>query len=172
LWRAPQRVASNSDGVLDVGSSLTEVCGVEAEELAKRLEAAAEEMSQVMKRYGADRPDWDPLEKVLPLEHCAGFMFMGYSGAIRLYKHGFTRHYLNVDPDGHTYWYNERLDSYYRIAKELAIEYVFEGLEEAGVKRSTPYDAKARRKKDEALKEAGWTMVRATPDGVRVVGKD
>jgi hypothetical protein len=145
---------------------------VEAEEFAKRLESAAEEMSRVMKRFGADRPDWGPLEQVLPFDHCAGFMFMGYSGEIRLYKHGFTRHYLNVDPKGNTYWYNERLGSYYRIAKELAIEYVFEGVEETGAKRSTSYDAKARRKKEKALKDAGWTMIRATPDGTKVVGKD
>lgn len=145
---------------------------MEAEELARKLEAAAAEMSRRMKAVGAERPDWGPLEQVLPLEQCAGFMFMGYSGAIRLYKHGFTRHYLNADPEGHTYWYNDRLDSYYRIAKELAIDYVFEGLDETGAKRSTPYDAKARRKRDRALKEAGWKVLRATPDGVKVIGRD
>jgi hypothetical protein len=99
VWTSRSRVVSFSGG------------NAEAEELTRKLEAGAAEMSQIMKRFGADRPDWDPLEKVLPLEHCAGFMFMGYPGEIRLYKHGFTRHYLNVDPKGNTYWYNERLDS-------------------------------------------------------------
>jgi hypothetical protein len=39
-------------------------------------------------------------------------------------------------------------------------------------KRSTPYDAEARREKDEVLKKAGWTMVRTARDGAKVVGKD
>jgi hypothetical protein len=69
-------------------------------------------------------------------------MFMGYADGIRLYKHGFTRHYLNVDPEGHTYWYDDHLDSYFRVAKELAIYYAFEGLQETGAKRSTPTTTK------------------------------
>jgi hypothetical protein len=145
---------------------------VEAEEFTRKLEDAAGEMSRIIKEAGADRPDWGPLEKVLPRRQCAGFMFMGLSDGIRLYKHGFTRHYLNVDPEGNTYWYDDRLDSYFRVAKELAIYYVFEGLEETGAKRTTPYDDKARRENDNALKEAGWTMIRATPNGVKAVGKD
>ena len=40
----------------------------------------------------AETPDWEPLERVLPTKHCAGFMWMGLAaGGIRLYKHGITR---------------------------------------------------------------------------------
>src|SRR3954451_22582261 len=48
-------------------------------------------------------PDWEPLERTLPAEQWAGFMWMGLApGGICLYKHGITRRYLNLrlDPDG------------------------------------------------------------------------
>ena len=43
------------------------------------------------------KPDWRPLERVLPSEFCEDFMFMGKAGDIVLYKHRLTRGYLNID---------------------------------------------------------------------------
>jgi hypothetical protein len=131
------------------------------EQMIAELAAAAEEMRRVMVAHGAHEPDWTPLEKALPLKHCAGFMFMGYSGNIRMYKHGFTRRYLNLDPEGNTYFYKEVTDSYFRVPKKIALDHAFHGLEEMGVKRSTPFDEKARAERQKALEEAGWTILSA-----------
>ena len=63
-------------------------------ESVRRALAEARERSAA-----ADAPDWEPLERVLPAEHCAGFVWMGLApGGIRLYKHGLTRRYLNLYP--------------------------------------------------------------------------
>jgi hypothetical protein len=45
-------------------------------------------------------PDWEPLDTLLH-----GWMFMGFSGDIRLYKNVTTRRYLNIDPRGQCYRY-------------------------------------------------------------------
>ena len=42
-------------------------------------------------------PDWRPLENAIPPEYCESLMFMGKAGDIVLYKHSFTRRYLNID---------------------------------------------------------------------------
>ncbi|MDQ3986769.1 MAG: hypothetical protein M3280_09765 [Actinomycetota bacterium] len=130
-----------------------------AEELAARLEEAADEIQELMRSFGAHEPDWEPLEKVLPLEECPGFMFMGYHQGIRLYKHGFTRNYLFVDSDGNTYSYLPERESYELIPRWLAVELVFDGLEEMNVTRSTPYDDAAIAAKHKALAEAGWNVI-------------
>jgi hypothetical protein len=85
-------------------------------------------------------PDWEPLEATIPFEWCGSFMFMGYSGEIRLYKHGLTRRYLNVDLQGTTYRYAHDGDIdtpgfYVRQPRAEAIEHVFEPLEEMGYTR-------------------------------------
>ena len=45
----------------------------------------------------AVRPEWEPLEAVLSPDLCGDFMFMGKVGDICLYKHRWTRRYLNLD---------------------------------------------------------------------------
>lgn len=124
-----------------------------------KLQEVAKQYSEILHAHGAHEPDWGPLEKVLPLKWCPGFMFMGYSGKIRMYKHGFTRRYLHADPEGNTYMYAEGTDSYFRVPRTVAIDHVFGGLKQMGVPRSTPFDDKARRKRQNALAKAGWTMV-------------
>ncbi len=110
-----------------------------------------------MRERRADEVDWAPREKVLPLEWCAGFMFMGYWGDVRLYKHGFTRYYLNLDSKCRAYAYiGER---YVRSNLESAIESVFEGLEEMSETRASAFDDGAIRRRHAALAEAGWTVV-------------
>jgi hypothetical protein len=52
-------------------------------------------------------PNWKPLEEKLGAR-CQEFMFMGRVGSVNLYKHIFTRRYLNLDDSGKCYVYRER----------------------------------------------------------------
>jgi hypothetical protein len=124
--------------------------------------------AQVAEEYGMGEPDWAPLEAVLPLEECGGFMFMGYyppggnrEGAIRLYKHGITRHYLNLHPSGQAYRYDAVTGGYRKLDLEQAIAAAFEGLEALGGTRSTVYDEEYRRQRNARLAEAGYTVIQA-----------
>jgi hypothetical protein len=107
-----------------------------------------------IRAQGALEPDWEPLHKVLPLQWCDGFGFMGYEGEIRIYKQGFTRACLYVDPAGSTY---ERHDhSFRKIPAALAIEAVFDGLEQFGFTRTTPYNKKnAEKRRKQIERETG-----------------
>lgn len=55
-----------------------------------------------MSRINAETPDWGPLERLFKLygvpSHVLGqWMYMGSYGAIRTYKHVWTREYVNLD---------------------------------------------------------------------------
>ena len=134
------------------------------EELLRQIESLQPEIAKLMRSYGAHEPDWGPLESVLPYEECGGFMFMGYVGEVRMYKHGFTRRYLNLDPEGNAYGYLAKSNSYIKIPLWLAIDQVFEGLEEFGVRRCTPYSDEERLKRQVAMEKAGWTVISMTPE--------
>lgn len=69
-------------------------------------------------------PNWRPLEMVLTQSGCEGFMYMGRTGEIELYKHRWTRRYLNISLDGQRF-YRSAEDSYIEIARAEAIEHVF-----------------------------------------------
>ncbi len=122
--------------------------------ISRILDAWAEEC------LGTD-PDWGPLERAIPREWCGGFMWMNRTEdcgvVIELYKHGITRRYLNLDRFGGAYRYTG--DGYELITMEEAIEHVFEGLEEMGFSRETNYDEEFIRRKHEALRAAGWTVI-------------
>jgi hypothetical protein len=124
------------------------------------------ELTEFMKDYRVENPNWEPLEKVMPLKWCSGFMWMGQTNGIHLYKHGFTRHYLNLDEQGNAYRYLGTKDRYVPMDLDDAIAMVFEGLETIRVSRSTPYDDEAVRRKHEALAEVGWTTINVSPEGV------
>ena len=123
-------------------------------------------------------PNWGPLEMVLPLKWCAGFMWMvelsPYIESLRtrrnihLYKHGFTRHYLNLDEAGRAYRYLGSTNRYEPMDINEAIEAVFEGLEWMRQSRESIYDEEAVRIRDEQLSAAGWTIIRTTPEGMRM----
>jgi hypothetical protein len=132
------------------------------------IDKLSEDLTDLMKDYEFDNPNWDPLEKVLPLKWCAGFMWMGATQGIHLYKHGFTRRYLNLDGRGNAYRYLGTGNRYARMDLGEAIEVVFEGLEEMRKTRESPYDDDAVREKHEALAKAGWTTINVSPDGVNV----
>jgi hypothetical protein len=130
---------------------------VDRDELIARLSELDGEWRRIVAEHRADEPDWEPLHRALPLEWCDGFMFMGYWGDIRLYKHGFTRYYLNLDADGNAYRYTG--SCYVPTSLDAAIEHVFDGLEEMGETRSSVWDHRALRRRYEALSRAGWTVV-------------
>ena len=57
-----------------------------------------------------DEPNWDPLEKFLPLQLCGGFMWMQAEklegvGELQAYKHSGTRRYLYLDDEARPYEY-------------------------------------------------------------------
>lgn len=110
-------------------------------------------------------PKWEPLERIIPPEWRAGFTYMGKIGDISLYKHGITRHYLNIDSTGRTYRYAEK-GKYVPIDKEKAIESVYEGIEELKGKegmpatRETPYDKTYVEEKIKAVRAAGFDVAR------------
>ncbi|HVL65047.1 MAG TPA: hypothetical protein VM573_07755 [Actinomycetota bacterium] len=136
----------------------------EQEDLEAKLDAVGRELAREMRAAGMHEPDWAPLEKVLPRAECAGFMFFGYSGEIRTYKHGFTRRCLHIDPCGRTYAYDARRDSYTRIPRPLAIAHAFSGLAEMGYTRTTRYDEHHAAERRRRLRQRGWKVVTVTPD--------
>lgn len=68
-----------------------------------------------------DEPNWKPLESVLPRFACEEFMYMGRCGDIHLYKHYFSRRYLNNSSDAeHFYRYSAGL--YLEVTREIALD--------------------------------------------------
>ncbi len=70
-----------------------------------------------------DEPNWAPLEMVLCRTECEDYMYMGRVGEIELYKHRFTRRYLNIHRDGQRFY--RYLDgSYFEISRSEALGHV------------------------------------------------
>jgi hypothetical protein len=68
-------------------------------------------------------PDWHPLESVITTKKCADFMYIGHAGNIVLYKHRYTRNYLNIhDTTGQFYRYAG--GKYVEVDREWAIRHV------------------------------------------------
>ncbi|MBA2725518.1 MAG: hypothetical protein H0U53_05975 [Actinobacteria bacterium] len=138
---------------------------MDRDEITHQIQELQPEFAKIMRSYGAHEPDWGPLERVLPYEECGGFMFMGYVGEIRMYKHGFTRRYLNLDPQGNAYGYLAKTNNYIKIPLELAIDEVFATLKHLGVERTTPFSEEEQLKRRKAMEAAGWTVISMTPEG-------
>ncbi len=109
----------------------------------------------------AREADWNPLHDVLPLEHCDGFMWMNridWEGrAIEVYKHGITRRSLHLDHDGRAYLY--RSGEWAEVPVSVAVDHVFEDIEEMGCTRETPYTEEYRGEKYRRARELGWTVI-------------
>jgi hypothetical protein len=74
-------------------------------------------------RTVADKPNWPQLEATLPAVELGDFMYMGNSGKIELYKHRFTRRYLNISRDAQTFY--QYLDGEYaETTRDAALAYV------------------------------------------------
>lgn len=69
-------------------------------------------------------PNWRPLELVLMTGDCEEFMYMGRTGEIELYKHRWTRRYLNISADGGRF-YRLAGNAYIEICKCEAIAHVY-----------------------------------------------
>ena len=70
-----------------------------------------------------DEPNWAPLELAVPSGELDNYMYMGRVGEIELYKHRFTRRYLNVSQDGRGF-YRYLGGTYVEISKSDALSYV------------------------------------------------
>ncbi len=110
--------------------------------------------------------NWKPLEERLGSARCAGFMFMGRANGINQYKHGISRHYLFLDDEGRAYEAAGR-NEFREIPVEEAIARVEAPLQEMGETLETPYDSAYIRRKDAALREAGFDVLR-----IRIVPED
>ena len=78
--------------------------------------------SQVVVSVG--EPNWAPLERTVPVTDLENFMYMGHTGEIELYKHRWTRRYLNISSDGGRF-YRPVGDSYIEISRSEAIDHVY-----------------------------------------------
>jgi len=68
-------------------------------------------------------PNWVPLELAVSACEFADFMYMGRDGKIELYKHQFTRRYLNIERNSHKFY--RYLDGkYVEITQAAALEHV------------------------------------------------
>jgi hypothetical protein len=128
------------------------------QELAETLRQT---MGRVWAEFDTDDPDWAPLEAALPIEECAGFMWMyraQFDGApIEVYRHAITRRWLHLGHDGTAFGWSER-DGYRPISVDAAIEHVFEGLAELGATRETN-GAEYLAERDARAAEAGWMVI-------------
>jgi len=110
--------------------------------------------------------NWKPLEERLGSTRCAGFMFMGRVNGINQYKHGISRQCLFLDDEGRAYEAAGR-NGFREIPIEEAIARVEAPLQEMGETLETPYDTAYIRRKDAALREAGFDVLR-----IRIVPED
>jgi hypothetical protein len=110
--------------------------------------------------------NWKALEECLGSARCAGFMFMGRVNGINQYKHGISRRYLFLDDEGRTYEAAGR-NRFREIPVEEAIARVEGPLREMGETLETPYDSVYISRKDAALREAGFDVLR-----IRIVPED
>ena len=110
--------------------------------------------------------NWKPLEERLGTTRCAGYMFMGRVNGVNQYKHGISRRYLFLDDEGRAYEAAGR-NVFREIPVEEAIARVEAPLQEMGETLETPYDSAYISRKDAALREAGFDVLR-----IRIVPKD
>jgi hypothetical protein len=68
-------------------------------------------------------PNWAPLERAVPATELENFMYMGCAGEIELYKHRFTRRYLNIRQNSERF-YRYLNGDYVEISRAAALEYV------------------------------------------------
>jgi len=68
-------------------------------------------------------PNWAPLERAVPDTELENFMYMGCAEEIELYKHRFTRRYLNIGRNSQKF-YRYLNGEYVEISRAAALEHV------------------------------------------------
>jgi hypothetical protein len=74
-------------------------------------------------RITVEEPNWTPLELAVPACELDSFMYMGRAGEVELYKHRFTRRYLNIGRNSQKY-YRYLNGEYFEISQAAALEHV------------------------------------------------
>lgn len=74
-------------------------------------------------RIVVGKPNWAPLEMVLQPSDCANYMYIGRAGEIELYKHRWSRRYLNISADGRRF-YRFHEGMYVEIDRQSALAHV------------------------------------------------
>jgi hypothetical protein len=136
---------------------------MDRDELKAELQALQPEIEQVMLEAGANEPNWGPLETVLPLKWCGGFMYMGCFDGVHDYKHGLPRRSLQLDDECRAYTYDSKRDRHRQIPLDVAIDHVFEDIEAMGYTRETALTDEVMEERRQRLADAGWTIVTVTP---------
>jgi len=70
------------------------------------------------------KANWELLEVFLSSRECEDFMYMGRAGNIELYKHRWTRRYLNISSNGRRF-YRLGDGGYIETSKDEAMEHVY-----------------------------------------------
>jgi len=122
-----------------------------------------------MSRQTVMAPNWKPLENRLGAARCAGFMFMGRTNGINLYKHGISRTYLYLDDDGNCYAVGKPgcylpMDFGHELSK---LEELLKG---SGATLETSYDENFIAQKRRALRQHGISLltIQVEPDEVTI----
>ena len=68
-------------------------------------------------------PNWTPLERTVPATELENFMYMGCAGEIELYKHIFSRRYLNIGRNSQRF-YQYLNGEYVEVSPAAALEHV------------------------------------------------
>ena len=84
------------------------------------------------------QPNWKPLEEKLGFARCAGFMYMGRTNGVNLYKHGIARLYLALDDRGQCFV--ERNSHYERADFEAELGKIEAALAQLSETLESPYD--------------------------------
>jgi hypothetical protein len=80
-------------------------------------------LAPIQARTTVGEPNWAPLEAVMPCAELESFMYMGSAGEIELYKHRFTRRYLNISRDARSFY--QYIDGrYVEVTREAALDHV------------------------------------------------
>lgn len=112
-------------------------------------------------------PQWGPLELVLKPSELDQWMFMGKhphptapGKTLYEYKNGVTRRYLRLDDEGMAYGYKgdakTPAEKYPMVPLEEAVKRAYEGIEQMGATRETPYNEEYIQKRNDALIKAGF----------------
>lgn len=167
-------------GAATIGEGKAGVAGkseVAPEKIHEAISNAFEQAHKSLEAQGWKfDPQFGPLETVLKPEWLGGMMFMGDhphptmpGRRLYEYKHGITRKYLRLDDEGQAYSFNgnakTEVEKYPAMDLDKAIDNVFAGIEKQGETRESKYNETYRRKRDEALINAGIGISRATPEG-------